>query len=63
METLAFILFVTMQCNSTGVVRVSMEVLRLPSNDDLRPNTLQYIDVVSYFFSVKRKYIYIYNEM
>jgi hypothetical protein len=33
METLAFLLFVTMQRNSTGVVSVSVEVLRLPSND------------------------------
>jgi hypothetical protein len=35
METLAFILLVAMQRNSTGVVSVSMEVfnLRLPRND------------------------------
>jgi hypothetical protein len=33
METLALLLLVTMQPNSTGVVSVSMEVLRLPSTD------------------------------
>jgi hypothetical protein len=35
METLAFLLLVAMQCNSTGLVSVSKEVLnlRLPSND------------------------------
>jgi hypothetical protein len=35
METLAFLLLVAMQCNSTGVVSVSLEVfnLRLPSKD------------------------------
>jgi hypothetical protein len=33
METLAFKLLVTMQRNNTGVVSVSMELLRLPSND------------------------------
>jgi hypothetical protein len=31
METLALLLLVTMQRNSTGVVSVSMEVLRFPS--------------------------------
>jgi hypothetical protein len=35
METLAFLLLVSMQCNSTGPESVDMEVsnLRLPSND------------------------------
>jgi hypothetical protein len=31
--TLAFLLFVAIVTNSTAVVSVSMEVLRLPSND------------------------------
>jgi hypothetical protein len=33
METLAFQLLVTMQRNNTGVVSVSMDILRLPGND------------------------------
>jgi hypothetical protein len=33
MEKLAFLLLVAMQRNSTGVVTVSIEVLRLPSKD------------------------------
>jgi hypothetical protein len=33
METLAFQLLVTMQRKNTRVVSVSMEILRLPSND------------------------------
>jgi hypothetical protein len=33
METLNFLILVAMQRNSTGVVSVSMEVLRLPGND------------------------------
>jgi hypothetical protein len=33
METLTFLLLVTMQRNNTGVVSVSMGLLRLPSND------------------------------
>jgi hypothetical protein len=41
METLAFLLLVAMQRNSTRVVSVSMELfnLRLPSYDGIRPNT------------------------
>jgi hypothetical protein len=44
METLAFQLLVTMQRNNTGVVSVSMELLRLrlPSNDGLQSNTSRY---------------------
>jgi hypothetical protein len=55
-KTLAFLLFVAMQRNSTGPASVSMEVfncgflattrpftLWLPSNDGIRPNTSQYI--------------------
>jgi hypothetical protein len=38
METLALLLLVIMQRNSTGVV----SVLRLPSNDGLQSNTSQY---------------------
>jgi hypothetical protein len=34
METLAFLLLFTNQRNGTGVVSISMEVLRLPSNDE-----------------------------
>jgi hypothetical protein len=33
METLAFQVFVTMQRKNTGVGSVSVEILRLPSND------------------------------
>jgi hypothetical protein len=33
METLALLLLVAMQHNNTGVFSVSMELLRLPSND------------------------------
>jgi hypothetical protein len=33
METMAFQLLVTMQRKNTGVVSVSMQILRLPSND------------------------------
>jgi hypothetical protein len=45
METLAFPLLVTVQRNNTGVVSVSMELLRLrlPSNDGLQSNTSQYV--------------------
>jgi hypothetical protein len=45
METLAFLLLVAIQRNSTGVVSISMEVfnLRFPSNDGIRPNTSQYV--------------------
>jgi hypothetical protein len=51
METLAFLLLVTMQSNNTGVMSVSMELFDydylvatrvLHSNDGLRPNTAQY---------------------
>jgi hypothetical protein len=47
METLAFLLLVTMQRNNTGVVSASMELLqlRLPSNDGFQSNTSQYFDV------------------
>jgi hypothetical protein len=43
METLAFQLLVTMQRDNTGVVSVSMELLRLrlPSNDGLQSNMSQ----------------------
>jgi hypothetical protein len=41
MEKLAFTLLVNMQRKNTGVVNVSMELLRLwlPSNDGLQSNT------------------------
>jgi hypothetical protein len=46
--TLAILLLVTMQHNNTGVVGVSMELLRLrlPSNDGLQSNTSHYISHV-----------------
>jgi hypothetical protein len=56
METLAFLLLVAMQRNNTGPASVSMEVfnlrlssndkndiLRLHSNDGIRPSTSQYV--------------------
>jgi hypothetical protein len=48
METLAFPLLVTMQRKNTGVVSLSMELLRLrlPSNDGLQSNTSQYYPTV-----------------
>jgi hypothetical protein len=60
METLAFLLLVTMQRNNTGVVSVSMELFDygylvttrvLHINDGLRSNTSQYLklDGESYF--------------
>jgi hypothetical protein len=54
METLAFLLLVTMQRNNTGVVSVSMELFNygylvttrvLPSNDGLQSNTSLYVYV------------------
>jgi hypothetical protein len=49
METLAFPMLVTVQRNNTGVIRVSMELLRLrlPSNDGLQPNTSHYLGNIS----------------
>jgi hypothetical protein len=59
LETLAFLLLVAVVTNSTGVVRVSMEVL-FPSNNGLWPNTSQYYcpflssSVVSFLFTVNK---------
>jgi hypothetical protein len=55
METLAFLLLVTMQRNNTGVVSVSVELFDysylvmtrvLHSNDGLQLNTSQYYDII-----------------
>jgi hypothetical protein len=46
METLAFLLLVTMQRNNTGVASVSMEIsITVANNDGLQSNPLQYICV------------------
>jgi hypothetical protein len=59
METLAYLLLVTMQRNNTRVVSVSMELFEygylvttrvLHSNDGLLSNTSQYIYIYIYIY-------------